>query len=115
VLYASWGNYIDPTVFSLTFATFPVIWVTIGGRESLLGAGIAAVALEWFRQQLSITGSEYALVVVGLLLLVVVLVLPEGIVPYIHRKSVSAYREYSDAGDDSDHPTGGSTQEEIIE
>jgi len=112
VLYASWGNYIDPTVFSLTFATFPVIWVTVGGRESLLGAGIAAVALEWFRQQLSITGSEYALVVVGMLLLIVVLALPEGIVPYIHRKTVSAYREYRD---DSDRPAGGSAQEEIIE
>jgi len=62
-----------------------------------------------------VTPRSRLVVVVGLLLLVVVLVLPEGIVPYIHRKSVSAYREYSDAGDDSDHPTGGSTQEEIIE
>lgn len=115
VLYASWGNYIDPTVFSLTFATFPIIWVTVGGRESLLGAGIAAIALEWFRQQLAITGSEYALVVVGLLLLVVVLVLPEGIVPYIHRRTVSVYREYSDTGEESDRSAGGSTQEEIIE
>jgi len=115
VLYASWGNYIDPTVFSLTFATLPVIWVTVGGRESLLGAGIAAVGIEWFRQQLSNLGSDYALVVVGMLLLVVVLVLPEGIVPYVHRKAVSVYREYSDSGDDPDHPTRGSTQEEIIE
>lgn len=114
VLYASWGNYIDPTVFSLTFATFPVIWVTIGGRESLLGAVLATVAIEWLRQQLSNTGSEYALVVVGMLLLAVVLLLPEGIVPYIHRKAVSAYREYSETSDDSSRPVS-STQEDIIE
>jgi len=112
VLYAAWGNYIDPTVFSLTFATFPVIWVTVGGRESLLGAVLATVSLEWFRQQLAITGSEYALVVVGLLLLVVVLVLPDGIVPYVHEKAVSAYREYND---EVDRSVGSSTEEEIPE
>jgi branched-chain amino acid transport system permease protein len=112
VLYASWGNYIDPTVFSLTFATFPVVWVTVGGRESLLGAVLATVGIEWFRQQLSITGSEYALVVVGLLLLVVVLMLPEGIVPFIHRKVVAFLQKRRG---ETDRPTGSSTQEEIPE
>lgn len=115
VLYASWGNYIDPTVFSLTFATFPVVWVTVGGRESLLGAVLATVAIEWFRQQLSITGSEYALIVVGLLLLVVVLLLPEGIVPYVHRKTVDLLRQRGDTGDETDRPAGSSTREEIPE
>ena len=110
VLYASWGNYIDPSVFTLTFATLPVIWVTVGGRESLLGAVIATVSLEWFRQQLAITGSEFALVVVGTLLLLVVLLLPDGIVPYVHEKGLTAYREYTDA----DRPTGG-PQEEVPE
>nr|WP_276276223.1 urea ABC transporter permease [Halomicroarcula sp. SYNS111] len=112
VLYASWGNYIDPSVFTLTFATLPVIWVTVGGRESLLGAVLATVALEWFRQQLSITGSEFALVVVGLLLLFIVLVVPDGIVPYVHEKGLGAYRKYT--GTDDDRPAG-TPQEEIAE
>jgi branched-chain amino acid transport system permease protein len=93
VLYASWGNYIDPSVYSLTFATMPVVWVTVGGRESLLGGLVATVAIEWFRQQLSVTGSEWAMVVVGVLLLIVVLALPEGIVPFVHRKAVGALRQ----------------------
>ncbi|MFC7249275.1 urea ABC transporter permease [Halomicroarcula sp. GCM10025324] len=112
VLYASWGNYIDPSVFTLTFATLPVIWVTVGGRESLLGAVIATVSLEWFRQQLSITGSEFALVVVGLLLLFIVLVLPDGIIPYVHKKGTAAYRQYTGTDDER---TRDAPQEEIAE
>jgi branched-chain amino acid transport system permease protein len=112
VLYASWGNYIDPSVFSLAFATFPVVWVTVGGRESLLGAVLATVVIEWFRQQLAITGSEYALVVVGLLLLGVVLFLPEGIVPYVHRKGTAFLETHGDATDEIDDTAAG-TREEI--
>lgn len=111
VLYASWGNYIDPTVFSLAFATLPIIWVTIGGRESLIGAVLATVSIEWFRQQLAVTGSEYALVVVGLLLLLVVLLLPEGIVPYLHRKFVDFSEQRRDAGEKDDRPPAASTEE----
>lgn len=85
VLYVTWANYINPSVFSITFASLPVVWVTVGGRRSLLGAVVATVAIEWFRQQLSITGSEYAIVAVGALLLVVVLLLPEGVVPRLRR------------------------------
>jgi branched-chain amino acid transport system permease protein len=114
VLYASWGNYMDPSVYALTFATFPVIWVTVGGRESLLGAVVATVSIEWFRQQLSITGSEYALVVVGLLLLGVVLLLPEGIVPYVHRKTVTFLEQRREASEDTDRPTGGSMLDEVL-
>jgi branched-chain amino acid transport system permease protein len=101
VLYASWGNYIDPSVYSLAFATLPVVWVTVGGRESLLGAVVATVVIEWFRQQLAITGSAWATVVVGTLLLVVVLALPEGIVPFVHRKTVEFAEGHRLVGEDT--------------
>ncbi|KYH23933.1 leucine/isoleucine/valine transporter permease subunit [Halalkalicoccus paucihalophilus] len=83
VLYASWGNYMNPAVFGITFAALPVVWVSVGGRDSLLGAIGATYAIEWFSQQLSITGSEYALVVVGGLLLVTILWLPKGVAPAV--------------------------------
>lgn len=83
VLYASWGNYMNPAVFGITFAALPVVWVSVGGRDSLLGAIGATYVIEWFSQQLSITGSEYALVVVGALLLVTILWLPEGVAPSV--------------------------------
>jgi len=36
VLYAARNVYIDPSVFELYFATLPVVWVSVGGRKSLL-------------------------------------------------------------------------------
>jgi branched-chain amino acid transport system permease protein len=79
VLYASRNIFIDPQVFGLTFATLPVIWVSVGGRTSLLGAVVATVAVEYLR--VTIQG-EWALVVLGVLLLVFILALPGGLVPW---------------------------------
>nr|WP_235271470.1 hypothetical protein [Halorubrum saccharovorum] len=85
VFYASWGNYIDPSVFGIAFAALPVVWVSVGGRESLLGAIGATLAIERMRTGLSSgigpIGSEWALVIVGGLLLGVILYLPAGVVP----------------------------------
>lgn len=80
VLYAARNVYIDPDVFALYFATLPVIWVSVGGRKSLLGAIVATIGVEYLR--LSVEG-ELALVVVGALLLVSILGLPGGIVPWV--------------------------------
>ncbi len=86
VFYASWGNYVDPTVFGIAFAALPVIWVSVGGRESLLGALAATVAIERMQTGLSggvgdFLGPEWALVIVGGLLLVVIMFMPAGVVP----------------------------------
>ncbi|WP_226022019.1 ABC transporter permease subunit [Halomicrobium salinisoli] len=85
VLYAARNVFIDPTVFSLTFATLPVIWVSVGGRKSLLGAVVATIAVEWIRVTMS---GEWALVVLGTLLLVTILALPGGLVPWLHETVV---------------------------
>ncbi|WP_101296011.1 ABC transporter permease subunit [Halegenticoccus soli] len=87
VLYASWGNYVSPQVFELAFASLPVIWVSVGGRKTLLGAVVATVGIEFVRNSL---GGEWAFIAVGSLLLVFVLGLPGGIVPWIHRAYVDA-------------------------
>jgi branched-chain amino acid transport system permease protein len=81
VLYAAWGNYVSPDVFELAFASLPVIWVSVGGRKTLLGAVVATVGIEFFRNSLA---GEWAFVIVGALLLVFILALPGGIVPWIH-------------------------------
>lgn len=85
VLYASWGNYMSPQVFQLAFASLPVIWVGVGGRKTLLGAVLATIGIEFFRNSL---GGEWAFVAVGALLLVFILGLPGGIVPWVHRRYV---------------------------
>jgi branched-chain amino acid transport system permease protein len=93
VLYAARNVYIDPTVFSLLFATLPVIWVSVGGRKSLLGAIVATVAIEYFR--ITIEG-EFALVLLGALLLVTILVLPGGVVPWVHERFVQSRPDPTD-------------------
>lgn len=92
VLYASWGNYIDPDVFGLTFAALPIIWVAVGGRKWLAGAIIGTFSVTYISQQLSIVSGQYALVVLGAMLLLVILVLPEGFVPRLYDKLPSVLR-----------------------
>jgi len=86
VVYASWGNYIDPSVFGLTFAALPIIWVATGGRKWLSGAIIGTFVVTFISQRLSVFGGQYSLVILGTLLLVVILGLPEGFVPQIHAR-----------------------------
>jgi branched-chain amino acid transport system permease protein len=81
VFYVTWGNYVSPDRFTLVSATLPVIWLSFGGRESLLGAVVGAVTIEWLRNWFSVNAPEFAIVFVGTILLVTILLLPSGIVP----------------------------------
>lgn len=85
-LYTAWGNFVHPGVFELVFASLPVIWCSLGGRETLLGAMIGAIVIPWFSNELAITGSQWAIVIVGVLLLVTVLLFPDGFVPNARRQ-----------------------------
>jgi branched-chain amino acid transport system permease protein len=78
VLYVSWGNFITPSVFGVAANIMPVIWVAVAGRRSLAAALLGAIALQWGSQALALQG-EYALVVQGTVLVLVVLLLPEGL------------------------------------
>ena len=79
ILYVSWGNFITPSVFGVTSNILPVIWVAVAGRRSLAAAVLGAIGLQWGSQALALQG-EYALVVQGGLLVVAVLLLPEGLI-----------------------------------
>ena len=81
VLYVAWGHYITPSTMGLTNASLPVIWVAVGGRKSMLAAIISTIVLQYFTQYLAVTGSEFALIILGALLLIVVLYMPAGVIP----------------------------------
>lgn len=90
VLYVGVTNYVDPSVFAITFAALPVVWVSVGGRESLIGAIGATLVIERMRTELSdgvggVIGPEWALVIVGGSLLFVILAMPAGVAPYADR------------------------------
>ncbi|SEH59604.1 amino acid/amide ABC transporter membrane protein 2, HAAT family [Methylobacterium sp. 275MFSha3.1] len=79
-LYTAWGQYITPSSMGLTAAALPVIWVAVGGRGDLTATLIGTLVVLGGFQALTIYGSQYALVVMGLLLVVVVLAAPDGLV-----------------------------------
>lgn len=83
ILYVSWGNYITPSTMNILNAAFPVIWVSVGGRKSLGGAVAACVIIQYFTQLLSVSGSEYALIILGLVMVIIVMFFPGGIAPAV--------------------------------
>lgn len=80
VLYTSWGNYITPASMGMTAAALPIVWVAVGGRGDLTTTLIGTFIVLIVFQMLTIHGSQYALVVMGALLVITVLVAPRGIV-----------------------------------
>ncbi len=85
VLYTSWGQYITPSSMGLTAASLPVIWVAVGGRSDLTTTLIGTLLVIGGFQALTIYGSQYALVVMGALLVATVLAAPQGLVMAVAR------------------------------
>ena len=79
-LYTSWGQYITPSSMSITAAALPIVWVAVGGRGDLTATLIGTLVVLATFQALTIYGSQYALVVMGLLLVSTVLIAPEGLI-----------------------------------
>jgi len=84
-LYAANGNFISPPIMGLAFAALPVIWITVGGRKTLIGAILGTLLIRSFSNRLAAAGNEFAVIFVGVLLLLAVLLLPEGVVPTLNR------------------------------
>ncbi|WP_022720358.1 branched-chain amino acid ABC transporter permease [Rhodopseudomonas sp. B29] len=80
VLYTAWGQYITPSSMGMTSAALPLIWVAVGGRSDLTSTLIGTLVVLAGFQALTIYGSQYALVVMGVLLVLTVLIAPNGLV-----------------------------------
>jgi ABC-type branched-subunit amino acid transport system permease subunit len=70
----------------LTAAAMPVIWVATSGRKSIGGTILGTALLVWLSQTLAVYGSQYALILLGAILLIVVLAAPEGLLPFVTRQ-----------------------------
>lgn len=80
VLYTSWGQYITPSSMGITAAALPIVWVAVGGRGDLTTTLVGTLLLVAGFQAITVYGSQYALVVMGALLVATVLAAPEGLV-----------------------------------
>ena len=95
ILYTTWGSYITPSSMGLTAAALPIVWTAAGGRKDITTTLVATVFLLWVSQTLAVKGAQYALVLMGILLLVVVLLAPDGLVLLITRGMARIFRRGS--------------------
>lgn len=81
-LFVPLNQFISPVYLAVAFGTQVVIWVAIGGRGTLIGPVIAAILLGQVQNYAERVTQDWQLVV-GVLLLVVVLFLPNGLMGLI--------------------------------
>jgi branched-chain amino acid transport system permease protein len=84
-LFAAWGTFVNPSVFSLAQAATVVVWVMIGGRGSLLGAFVGVLIVQSAADAADLVVTEQTPLLVGLLLVGVVMLMPDGVVPTLIR------------------------------
>ena len=78
-LFVPLNRFISPVYLAVAFGTQVVIWVAIGGRGTLVGPLIAAILLGQIQNSAERVTQDWQLVV-GVLLLIVVLFIPDGLV-----------------------------------
>jgi branched-chain amino acid transport system permease protein len=83
-LYTAWGTFITPDGFGVAPNILVVIWVAVGGRKDPAAAIIGAVGLSWLSLRLTSIG-DISLLVLGAVLVLVMLLAPEGIVTTLAR------------------------------
>jgi len=100
-------NRVDPElVFGVSANIMVVIWVAVGGRKDLSAAILGAISLEWLSLWLTTSGNpEYATILMGIILVAVMLLAPEGIFVFLgdrlgrlFKRSGTIAREQEDTG-----------------
>ena len=64
----------------VTFSTMMLVWLAVGGRGNLSGAMIGALFVSFLQSKLSSSFGEIWQLVLGVILIVVVLFLPNGVI-----------------------------------
>ena len=84
-LFAAWGRFISPPVFSLTPAALVVIWVLVGSRSSVAGAFIGVLIVEGLSSWAGGADGNNEPIVLGAILIFIVLFLPGGVIANVAR------------------------------
>ena len=71
---------VTPAQMSLEFSTLAIVWVALGGRGTLIGPVLGAVALSWIQNYLSGKLLTLSTLITGILLTLIVLLWPDGLV-----------------------------------
>jgi len=80
VLYTAWGQFITPSSVGLPAAAMPIIWVAFSGRKDITATTLGTFVLLLAFQTITIYSQQWALILMGALLLATVLFVPDGFV-----------------------------------
>ena len=81
--YAMFSNVVAPELVGFLLGTELLIWVALGGRGTVIGPVLAAIAIEVTSSYLSGSLPFYWKLLVGIAFVVVIVALPDGILPVI--------------------------------
>ena len=81
ILFANWGSFVGPTVFSILFSAQLIIWIMVGGLGTLIGAVVGAFAIQWLTTWLGTSKLVDPNIFLGAVFITFVLLVPNGIQP----------------------------------
>jgi urea transport system permease protein len=80
-LFANWGAFVSPNVFSLSMTSQIIIWVIVGGLGTLVGPIIGCLIMQYLASSFGTQQLANTNLIFGLIFLVFVLLVPRGLVP----------------------------------
>lgn len=86
VLFASWSGYVVPSTLSVSASTVAVVMVAVAGKKNITGVMIMTVIYSWFTQYLASTGNKFSNIILGVILVLVVMFMPNGIMQELFTK-----------------------------
>ena len=84
-LYVHRTSFVSPQIFGFALATNVVLWTLIGGRGTVVGPVIGALAINFASATLADVWLQYWTLATGVIFVVVVVVMPQGVVPSVRR------------------------------
>ena len=84
-LYVHRTGFVSPQIFGFTLATSVVLWTLVGGRGTIVGPVIGALAINFASATLADVWLQYWTLATGVIFVVVVVVMPDGVVPSMQR------------------------------
>lgn len=81
---------ISPADVGVTLSTLVLVWVAVGGRGNMTGAIVGTVVINWLQVILSERISDYWMLILGALILIVVFLIPNGFVGKLIEKQYAS-------------------------
>lgn len=117
MLYVLVLEFASPTYIGVAFSLAIVIWVAVGGRESLVGAAVGAILVNMAEGKLSDMFVESWLLMLGVMFILFVLFLPRGLFGAVDGAArwLLARRSTGGVGEDAGrtHPVGEAAVREV--